>query len=60
MRLPNDVVIPEKPVRLGEPIESWYLCPVCRMKLFKMIPGAKAQGIIIKCKKCRNNINVSL
>lgn len=59
MRLPNDVVIPEKPVRL-EQVESWFLCPVCRMKLFKMIPGAKAQGIIIKCKKCRNNINVSL
>lgn len=59
MRLPNDVVIPEKPVRL-EQVESWFLCPRCRTKLLKIKPNAKANGIIVKCKRCKKEIELSL
>ena len=59
MRLPNDVIIPEKPVR-SEQVESWFLCPRCQQKLFKMRPGAVARGIQIKCKKCKKEIDLSL
>ena len=59
MRLPNDAVIPEKPVRL-EQVESWFLCPRCRQRLFKMQPGAVVRGIQIKCKKCKKIIDLSL
>lgn len=58
--MPKKTAIPKQPKKLGDPVKSWYLCPVCRMRLFKTIPGAKAHGILIKCKRCKNNINVSL
>lgn len=39
---------------------NWYKCPICGQKLFQIETGATARGIKIKCKKCRNIIDVSL
>lgn len=50
-------IIPAKKTECGN---IWYCCPRCNQKLFKCAPGARARGIQIKCKKCRNIINVSL
>lgn len=31
----------------------WYCCPKCGQKLFKVLPGGKAEKIEIKCKNCK-------
>lgn len=59
--IPKNAVIPERPVNMEkEARENWYLCPRCRTKLFKLRPFAKAEGLEIKCRKCKKIINVSL
>lgn len=59
--IPKNAVIPEKPGNMEkEAGENWYLCPRCRTKLFKLRPFAKADGLEIKCRKCKKIINVSL
>ena len=30
--------------------DGWYCCPNCGRKLFKVEPGALAEGISVKCK----------
>ena len=39
---------------------KWYQCPHCGQKLFMIEPNAVIKGMQIKCKKCKNLINVSL
>jgi len=35
---------------------EWFLCPHCRQKLFKVLPGAVTKNIIVYCKKCKKEI----
>ncbi|MCI8629226.1 MAG: hypothetical protein HFE57_06945 [Firmicutes bacterium] len=37
---------------------KWYTCPVCHNKLVKVADNFEARGIYIKCKKCKNQIEV--
>lgn len=39
---------------------QWYCCPVCGQKLFKIAPGAFAKGILMLCRKCKNEIEVNI
>lgn len=39
---------------------KWYYCPHCGQKLFQIADDAKIKGLFIKCKKCREIIEVSL
>lgn len=39
---------------------QWYKCPFCGQKLFMISPDANIRGMQIKCKKCKQIINVSL
>lgn len=39
---------------------EWYVCPHCGQKLFKLLPGAVVKGLLIKCKKCKEIVAVSL
>lgn len=51
-------VIPQ--VKKSETGIIWYCCPRCGQKIFQCRTGAVARGILIKCKKCKSIINVSL
>lgn len=31
---------------------AWYLCPVCRRKLFMVKDGAVCRGVMMMCKQC--------
>lgn len=42
------------------PPRDWYCCEKCGQKLFKVLPGAEAKGILIKCKKCREIIEINI
>ena len=42
------------------PPGDWYCCSRCGQKLFKVLPGAEAKGIMIKCKKCREIIEINI
>lgn len=35
---------------------EWFFCPICGQKLCKIAPNA--QGVFIKCKKCKNEVEV--
>lgn len=39
---------------------NWYVCPHCGQKLFMVSPDAVIKGLQIKCKRCKEIINVSL
>ena len=39
---------------------KWYICPYCGQKLFMVKLDAVIQGLQIKCKKCKQIVNVSL
>ncbi|MCE5220124.1 MAG: hypothetical protein LLF98_02355 [Clostridium sp.] len=43
-----------------EDITTWYTCPNCKTKLFKLLPNATANNIIVYCKKCKQEITVNL
>lgn len=38
----------------------WFLCPNCGQKLFLMRPDAVIRGIQIKCKKCKELIDIEV
>ena len=45
--------------------DGWYCCPNCGRKLFKVEPGALAEGISVKCKgtkeqKCGRVVHVKI
>ncbi len=64
--MPKQLTVPEMPTAKPPGTTErgtgiiWYCCPVCGQKIFKIKKDAKACGIEVKCKKCRNIINVSL
>ena len=37
---------------------KWYICPICKNKLVKVADNFIAKGIYIKCKRCKNQIEV--
>jgi len=39
---------------------KWYHCPICGQKIFQIDTNARAEGIYVKCKKCKNIIEVRL
>lgn len=40
--------------------KEWYTCPVCNTKLFIVEENAKARGLYIKCRTCKNEIKVEI
>lgn len=38
---------------------QWYCCK-CGQKLFKIRPGAVVRGVQIKCKRCKEIINITI
>lgn len=38
--------------------KEWYLCTCCKQKLLMIDPSKKIEGVYIKCKKCRNEIEI--
>jgi transcription elongation factor Elf1 len=40
--------------------EEWFKCPICGQKILKISHNAQAQGIYIKCKKCKNIIEITV
>ena len=60
--VPKQPSIPEMPPArpVKETGETWFCCPRCKAKLFKLRPYARAEGLEIKCRKCKKIINVSL
>ena len=59
MNIPKPFEIPEMPVCRGT-ITEWYCCRKCGQKLFKIYPGAKARGILMKCKRCKEIIEITI
>ena len=41
-------------------MDKWYRCPVCGQKLLKVSNKAKSKGLYIKCKKCKNEIEIKV
>ncbi len=41
-------------------IDGWYCCPHCKQKLFKVADDASCKGVRLKCKKCGNEIAVTI
>lgn len=40
--------------------QSWYRCPYCGQRLFLYDNQAKAKGIYVKCKSCRQTVEVKI
>lgn len=40
--------------------KKWFLCPHCGQKLFQVAANAVIRGMEIKCKRCKQILNVSL
>lgn len=40
--------------------DNWVRCPKCRTKLFILNAGGISKGIIIKCKRCKNILEVNI
>lgn len=40
--------------------KEWYRCPYCGTKLFVYDNTAKASGIFMKCRTCKNEIEVKI
>lgn len=41
------------------PAQEWYCCR-CGQKFFKIRPGAVVKGVQIKCKRCKEIINIEI
>lgn len=40
--------------------DGWFHCPHCGKKQFKVSPEARASGIELKCKNCKQIIEVNI
>lgn len=38
----------------------WYYCPKCGQKLLLHEEGAKSEKVFLKCKRCKNEIEIKL
>lgn len=43
----------------ARPPSKWYYCR-CGQKLFKIYPNAKAKGILLKCKRCKEIMEIQI
>lgn len=41
-----------------EIVKEWHNCPVCGQKLLKINSKKKIEGVYIKCKRCRQEIEI--
>lgn len=41
-------------------LDRWYKCPVCGQKILKISKEAQSRGLYIKCKKCKNEIEIKI
>lgn len=41
-------------------MEKWYKCPICGQKILKYEENAKSEKVYIKCKKCKNIIEIKI
>lgn len=41
-------------------MDKWYTCPYCNKKLIKYGKDAKAKGIFLLCKNCKNEIEIKI
>ena len=39
-------------------MKQWYYCPVCGQKLLMVEPSKKFEGVYIKCKRCRQEVEI--
>lgn len=39
---------------------KWYCCPVCGTKLFVYDNTAKTSGVFMKCRTCKNEIEIKI
>lgn len=39
---------------------EWFFCSNCGRKLFKIYPNARAEGILFKCKGCKEIIEIKI
>ncbi len=40
--------------------KHWYLCPICGKRLFLYHDAAVCRGLFIKCRECRNEIEIKI
>lgn len=38
----------------------WYRCPICNQKLLKYTEIAVSKEVFIKCKSCRNEVEIKI
>lgn len=38
----------------------WYKCPECGQNLFKIYPGSSCRGILYKCKRCKQILEITI
>lgn len=38
---------------------GWYYCPVCGQKMFRVETEAVCTGVLIKCRRCKQEIRLS-
>ena len=51
--------MPPMPPVKKSPDPEWYCCS-CGQKFFKIRPGAVVKGVQIKCKRCKEIINITI
>lgn len=39
---------------------KWFQCPICGQKILKISAASKSEGLYIKCKKCKNEIEIKV
>lgn len=49
-----------KKLQLPPLVRKWYKCPVCGTKLAICDNTAKSHGVYIKCRVCKNEIEIKV
>lgn len=39
-------------------MKEWFVCPICGFKLLMVDNTKKIEGVYLKCKKCKNEIEI--
>lgn len=40
--------------------DNWIRCPKCRTKLFSLNDDGISRGVVIKCKRCKNILEINV
>lgn len=40
-------------------MKTWFICPICGQKLLIIDKAKNIEGVYIKCKKCKQEIEVT-